>query len=75
MLSCLVPELRYSDLGRVRDGTQAQAAYFDLIRGDLSAIETERLRRDLLAYCQLDTYAMAKIVDRICRYTDVAQQK
>jgi hypothetical protein len=66
VLPCLVPELRYSDLGAVQDGTQAQQAYFDLTGGDLDAAAAERLRRELLAYCRLDTCAMLAIVRNLC---------
>ncbi len=66
VLPCLVPELRYSDLGVVQEGTQAQQAYFDLTGGALDAAAAERLRHDLLAYCRLDTYAMVAIVRKLC---------
>lgn len=66
VLPCLVPELRYSDLGAVQDGTQAQQAYFDLTSGNLDAAAAERLRHELLAYCRLDTYAMLAIVRNLC---------
>lgn len=70
VLPRLVPELCYADLGAVREGTQAQAAYLELIGGGPDAAHRERLRRDLLDYCELDTLAMVKIVERICRYHD-----
>jgi hypothetical protein len=63
---CLVPGLRYSDLGAVQDGTQAQQAYFDLTSGDPDAAAAERLRDELLAYCRLDTSAMLAIVRNLC---------
>jgi hypothetical protein len=65
VLPCLVPELRYADLGAVQEGTQAQQAYFDLTGGEPGAAAAERLRQDLLAYCELDTYAMVKIVQKL----------
>ncbi len=70
VLPCLVPELRYSDLGAVQEGMQAQQAYFDLIGGELDAAATDRLRRDLLDYCRLDTYAMLAIVEELERNRD-----
>lgn len=66
VLPCLVPELSYTALGRVQDGTQAQAVYLEIIKGDLSETEQEARRADLLEYCQLDTLAMVKIVEKIC---------
>ena len=65
VLPCLVPGLRYTDLGAVQEGTEAQQAYFDLISGNLDAGESERLRSDLLAYCELDTRAMVEIVGKL----------
>ena len=65
ILPCLVPELSYSDLANVQDGIQAQAVYLEIIQNDLSEAEKNALREDLLAYCQLDTYAMVAMVDRL----------
>lgn len=70
VLPCLIPELSYAELGSVQDGIQAQTVFREVITGDLSKAEKARLRDDLLEYCQLDTYAMVKIVDRLCHYTD-----
>jgi len=66
VLPCLVPELSYAALGSVQDGTQAQAVYLDIINGGLTKTEQESRRVDLLNYCQLDTLAMVKIVEKIC---------
>ena len=66
MLSCLVPELSYSDLGSVQDGLMAQDAYFQIMGGKLSQQEEESLYADMLEYCKLDTYAMLSIVNKVC---------
>jgi hypothetical protein len=66
VLPCLVPELSYSGLGEVQDGTQAQLAYFDMIGEKLTAREREVLKNDLLQYCKLDTYAMVAIAEKLC---------
>jgi hypothetical protein len=66
VLSCLVPELRYSDLGEVQDGLMAQNAYFEILNGQLSEDEREALSLDMLEYCKLDTYAMLAIVNTVC---------
>ena len=65
-LPCLVPELSYARLGRVHDGLQAQAGYLELIAAGPDTAGREALRRDLLSYCELDTLAMLKIVERLC---------
>lgn len=49
VLPCLAPELRYSDLGEVQDGTQAQQSYLDIISADRKA----KLTQDLLITANL----------------------
>ena len=66
VLPCLVPELSYASLGSVQDGTQAQAIYFAIINGSLNEIAKEAGVADLLDYCKLDTFAMVRIVEKIC---------
>lgn len=67
VLPALVPDLDYGKLGEVQDGTEAQSAFFRLINGDVEEGERERLRADLVEYCTLDTLAMVKIVEALCR--------
>jgi len=66
VLTCLVPELRYSDLGDVQDGLMAQSAYHEIISGKLSKEEKDSLYADMLDYCKLDTFAMLAIIDKVC---------
>jgi hypothetical protein len=66
VLSCLVPDLRYSDLGAVQDGLMAQSAYLAITGGALSAEQKQSLYTDMQQYCKLDTYAMLAIVDKVC---------
>ena len=66
VLPCLVPELSYTSLGSVQDGTQAQAIYFAIINGSLDEIAKEAGQADLLDYCKLDTLAMVRIIEKIC---------
>jgi hypothetical protein len=66
VLTCLVPELRYSDLGDVQDGLMAQSAYLKIIEGKLSTKERDSLYADMLDYCKLDTYAMLAVIDKVC---------
>jgi len=65
VLPCLVPELNYRQLGRVQDGMQAQAGYLAIIDAALDQAARDSLRKDLLAYCELDTLAMVKIVESL----------
>lgn len=65
VLPCLVPQLKYSNLGEVQDGTQAQQTYFDIISGALSEERKTRLIQDLKDYCKLDTLAMVRIAESL----------
>jgi hypothetical protein len=67
VLPALVPELDYGALGEVQDGTEAQSAFFRLINGDVGERDRQRLRADLVSYCRLDTLAMVRIVEALCR--------
>lgn len=70
VLSCLLPELRYSDLGEVQDGLMAQSAYHEIVSGKLSTVEQDSLYADMLEYCKLDSYAMLAIIDKLCSAED-----
>lgn len=65
VLPTLVPELSYAGLA-VQDGGVAMAELARLLYGPpLSGADRDRLRRDLLTYCELDTVAMVRLVDRL----------
>lgn len=66
VLTCLVPELQYSDLAEVQDGLMAQSAYHKIISGKLCKEEEDSLYADMLEYCKLDSYAMLAIIDKVC---------
>ena len=55
------PELDYHNLEEVQNGTMAQEKYLALIDMKPSA-EKERLRKNMLKYCELDTFAMYKLL-------------
>jgi hypothetical protein len=57
------PELSYNALASVSHGTQAAETYLALPL--MSEDERTRGRAALLAYCQLDTYAMVRILDKL----------
>jgi len=71
VLPCLAPELNYRQLGQVQDGMQAQAGYLAIIDAGLDQAGRDRLRKDLLAYCELDTLAMVKIVESLSAGTSL----
>jgi predicted RecB family nuclease len=66
VLPALVPELTYDDL-EIRDGARATVELWRLIfeRDVLTARHVARLRRALLRYCERDTWAMVKLLERL----------
>ncbi len=67
---CLVPDLSYSTLGEVQEGSLAQEAYAEAISPDTMQERKEELRKGLLAYCEMDTLAMVRIVDVVSEGVD-----
>ena len=57
------PALDYHNLDQVHKGDEASASY--LLLKTLSKEEEKRLRYNMLKYCELDTYAMVKIWEKL----------
>ena len=57
------PELDYHNLEQVHKGDEASNAYISL--KTLDKEEEEKLRKNMLKYCKLDTYAMVKIYEKL----------
>jgi len=57
------PSLDYHNLELIHHGGEAMDAYARL--GSMSKEEQEKVRHSLLKYCELDTYAMVKIYDKL----------
>ena len=55
--------LNYHNLEQVHKGDEASAAYLSL--KDLSEKERNILRNNMLKYCELDTYAMVKVYEKL----------
>lgn len=53
----------YAALDEVQNGEAAQTAYLEAIHADTSPERREALREALLAYCRLDTLALARLVE------------
>ncbi|MBO73618.1 MAG: hypothetical protein CMD35_08395, partial [Flavobacteriales bacterium] len=63
VLPALVPELNYNTLN-IQEGGTASSTYANLHKeGDQKKIE--QTRKDLLAYCEMDTWAMVKILEKL----------
>lgn len=66
VLPVMVPELSYADED-VHDGTGAILAWREMVETD-NQERRDDLKRQLLAYCKLDTLAMVEIFRRIRKY-------
>jgi hypothetical protein len=66
VLPALVPELSYDDLVII-DGMVAsvEIARLLFVADKVPAAEKERVRGDLLRYCERDTWAMVKLLERL----------
>ena len=66
VLHPLVPELTYDDLVIV-DGLVAsvEIARLLFVAGKIAPEEHDRVRQDLLNYCERDTWAMVKVLERL----------
>ena len=62
VLPALIPDLNYADL-EVGDGGQAMQVFENMLNGVYNAEETQSLRKALLKYCALDTWAMVKLLE------------
>lgn len=71
VLPVLCPELdeAYSGL-KISSGEEALLAWFEVISGNFQEEIAEEIRRDLLAYCELDTLAMVRILDVVRKQAD-----
>ncbi|MGH7702953.1 MAG: DUF2779 domain-containing protein [Gemmatimonadales bacterium] len=64
VLNPLVPDLTYDDLAIV-DGQAASVEIARLLFVAHQVRDRDQLRRDLLAYCERDTWAMVRLLDRL----------
>lgn len=64
------PELNYHDLDEIHNGNEAMAAFDGLEKRPPE--EINKIRKNLLAYCRLDTLAMVKILEKL---NDICQMQ
>jgi hypothetical protein len=65
VLPALVPELSYKDLN-IQEGGTASYTFSQMVQGIFEG-NFEQTRKDLLAYCELDTLAMVRILEVLKR--------
>jgi len=63
VLPALCPDLSYQDL-EIKEGGTASRIFGNMLKGDFNGDEINT-RKQLLKYCQRDTWAMVKILDEI----------
>lgn len=63
VLPALVPELSYDNLN-IKEGGTASNTFAAMVTGSFVG-DVEKTRKDLLAYCGLDTHAMVKILEKL----------
>ena len=64
VLPVLVPNLSYEGID-IGEGSTAMIAWKEMVYGNLKKDEQEKIKQDLLKYCQLDTLAMVEIFKHI----------
>lgn len=63
VLPALVPSLSYDELDGVKEGGMAMDAFTEAIHPNTPTERKQTLEKQLLAYCQLDTWAMVKLFE------------
>jgi len=63
VLPALVPELSYDDLP-IKEGGTASNIFLSMLNETIEG-DVKETRRQLLEYCELDTYAMVKIMEKL----------
>ena len=66
VLPALVPELKYDGLA-INNGDLASITFMKIINNEFIESEVEKIRKDLLEYCKLDTFAMVRILEVLYR--------
>ena len=64
VLPVLCPELSYKEL-TIGEGTAAMLGWYEMVYGKVSEERRGTLKRDLLEYCKLDTWAMVEIWKKV----------
>ena len=70
VLPILTDESSYDELDGVQDGEGAQAKFYDLINNSLSEKERDKVKKQLLEYCEKDTYSLIQIHQKLINLTN-----
>lgn len=69
ILPVMVPALSYQSL-QIHNGSMASAAWWDVTQRDDLALDREVFKENLSQYCELDTLAMVRILEK---FADIAR--
>jgi hypothetical protein len=61
VLPTVAPDLRYDKLEGVQDGGMAMGAFMEAIDPKTAPDRKDQIEKQLLKYCELDTYAMVRL--------------
>jgi hypothetical protein len=64
VLPVVVPELSYKDLD-INEGVLASNSWGDMVTKEMRQEEKDKIYDDLLKYCELDTLAMVRILEKL----------
>ncbi|MEK7607301.1 MAG: DUF2779 domain-containing protein, partial [Patescibacteria group bacterium] len=64
VLPVLAPELSYKELA-IQEGGTAASSWIKLIGNEISSEEKSQLKKDMLEYCKMDTFAMVRILEEL----------
>jgi hypothetical protein len=67
VLPTVVSDLNYSDLLDVQDGMMAQQAYLEIINVKTTQKRKDSLTDSLWKYCEMDTFAMVKLMQNLSK--------
>ena len=62
VLPTVAPDMQYSELEEIQEGTAASEGYLEAILPGTSPERKEQLKEQLLRYCKFDTEAMVRLV-------------
>ena len=67
VLPTLAPELDYSVLGEVQDGTAAQRAYDEVVHPSITPKRKAEIEASLRRFCTMDSWAMVVVAQALAR--------
>jgi Domain of unknown function(DUF2779) len=71
VLPTIATDLSYEKLNGVQDGAMAINAYLEAVDPCTSSVRRDEIHRQLLAYCSLDTYGLARLWQYFTRRNDL----